>query len=151
MNDMICNKLKDAVISDSLISSEKSFEILSPLFGDSLSMSGILINVLESLPDVFDDEPALPINYDVFVENFYTVLKIALENGLNPNEVVPYEDGSGGDNIMWAVVGIIRHSDLSPEIIKLLLEYGGDPDTSMDFLTLFFPQQMSSFSQTARS
>ncbi len=125
---MIYEKLKEAIFSDNQITTEEINTMRLQLFGDSLSMSELFVKILENEFIIHDAEPLSP-NYETYAENYYLCLVVALENGLNPNEIIPHEEGeTGGDNIMWAVISTIRRLAAAPKILKALLEYGGDPN-----------------------
>ncbi len=131
-------RIQDAVFSREGVSNEDAKRILKPLGGDSLVMSTALVDLLEIFPAVYEDEPALPQFYDHYAVSFQTLLEAALAYGMDPNELVPYEEDDSGDNLMWSVVGNIRHSIHAPAILKLLLDRGGDPNLHLDaFGTVF--------------
>ncbi len=80
----------------------------------------------------------LPPNYEIHRENFHQCLSVALKNRLDPNEIVLYEDDDEGDNIMWAVVGMIRRYAAAPRILKALLDHGGNPNLEIGFHEMVF-------------
>lgn len=127
-NQEIRKELALAIINKDTITKEEVKTILSPLFGDSVSMSKICTNILYDIPAIYDDEPALPPHYDTYVENVCVAISVALENGMDPNELLPFEDGSGADQIMVGCVDTLRRSDRSPDIMRSLLEHEGDPN-----------------------
>ncbi len=135
---LIEEELQQAITSGRQITDERMNTILSPLFGDSISISSVFILLLESgFYALSDNSP--PQHIDTFAVNYYKRLIVALQNGLDPNEILPYEDGEAGcNNIMWAVIGNIRCLEAAPRILEALLDYGGNPNLQISIQETIF-------------
>lgn len=132
------NNFLAAIIKPSKVSESELTQVLLPFLDNSFELSEIFNDILERelLLGYDDPKPQLSENY---LDNFYLALKLALKNGMNPNDIIPYGDGDeGGDNIMWSVVGYLRHNDYASKILKLLLENGGNTNLKLGYSETVF-------------
>ncbi len=116
------NTLKQLMLQDKRISKDDWTRALSPLFYNSAALSRLFMEFFEEKGDCLTQQ-------DVCGENVYTSMTVALENGMDPNDVIPYtDDDTGGDALMWTVAGLAWQSNAAPKLLKLLLDFGGDPN-----------------------